>query len=525
MCPSDPWAAVRAFREVDKPKVHYLLDDELTRLMNACPRDFRELVMAALLTGCRYGELTAMRVGDLDPQARTITITRGKGGSARHVVLTEEGLTLFVRQAAGKHGSALMFERDLMVKQATRDREAQTQRGAWGKSHQFRMLRCACAVAKIVPAISFHILRHTYASRLVMRGAPMPVIAAQLGHTDTRMTERHYAHLGPSYVAATVRQTFGTLGIMAAGDGVSSFPRSAASVDRSSPYPEALPGGIAPLVDDAENNEPDPPPPEFYQRARQFEDRRHQWLRLFVRAQRKIRAWIWFRDIANWRSRTVEGVDPSRGTQSTLPNEAQRKETYRLLMVSLLLGDFQHGGRTRVHLLNPLYSFRRLTLEDAERFASWHPNDLAGLTDECLQFCVIPREVARLWFQAQAWVPPPWLRESILSTHDSPPTQREIEGPNSPPALALPEYRVIEPALPLPRNRAVGDLHPRGPRPEKRNDITKRMMADYDPAALASEKQTVLADKYGAARSTVARARKAALDSEWANPSTNSDKP
>ena len=41
----------------------------------------------------------------------------------------------------------------------------------------------------------------------------MPVIAAQLGHSGTRMTERHYAHLGPSYVAETVRALFGDLGV------------------------------------------------------------------------------------------------------------------------------------------------------------------------------------------------------------------------------------------------------------------------------------------------------------------------
>jgi hypothetical protein len=40
------------------------------------------------------------------------------------------------------------------------------------------------------------------------------VIAAQLGHSDTRMTERHYAHLAPSYVADTVRAAFAPLGLM-----------------------------------------------------------------------------------------------------------------------------------------------------------------------------------------------------------------------------------------------------------------------------------------------------------------------
>ena len=38
-----------------------------------------------------------------------------------------------------------------------------------------------------------------------MRGVPLGVIAAQLGHSDTRMTEKHYAHLAPSYVADTIR--------------------------------------------------------------------------------------------------------------------------------------------------------------------------------------------------------------------------------------------------------------------------------------------------------------------------------
>jgi integrase len=49
------------------------------------------------------------------------------------------------------------------------------------------------------------ILRHACTSALAMRGVPMGVIAAQLGHSDTRMTEKHYADLSPNYVAETVR--------------------------------------------------------------------------------------------------------------------------------------------------------------------------------------------------------------------------------------------------------------------------------------------------------------------------------
>jgi hypothetical protein len=45
---------------------------------------------------------------------------------------------------------------------------------------------------------------------------PLPVIAANLGHADTRMTERHYAHLVPSHVAQVIRATMPKLGLVEA---------------------------------------------------------------------------------------------------------------------------------------------------------------------------------------------------------------------------------------------------------------------------------------------------------------------
>src|SRR5262249_59077553 len=84
---------------------------------------------------------------------------------------------------------------------------------AWAKSHEWRPMVEACSRAKIKPAASFHVLRHTHGSTLAMSGVPMGVIAEQLGHADTRMTEKHYAHLAPSYIADTIRAHFPTLGI------------------------------------------------------------------------------------------------------------------------------------------------------------------------------------------------------------------------------------------------------------------------------------------------------------------------
>ena len=213
-CPGDAWAAVKPFREADAPKVRYLLDDEITRLANACPPDFRQLVTAALLTGCRYGELAAMRAGDFDAQSGTVTVGRSKSGKPRHVALTDEGRMFFGQMSAGRAGTARIFERNSIVRHASRDAPAETARVGWRKSDQFRLIRAACVAARIAPAVSFHELRHTYAARLAMRGVPLGVIAAQLGHSDTRMTERHYAHLSPSYIAETVRQSFGSLGIV-----------------------------------------------------------------------------------------------------------------------------------------------------------------------------------------------------------------------------------------------------------------------------------------------------------------------
>ncbi len=199
----DAWRKVKPFREADAPIVRFLSDDECRRIVNACEGAFRDLVRAALLTGCRYGELTKMRASDFNSEAGIITVRELKSGKPRHVALTDEGRALFDALTAGKTGRRdAIFVRD--------------DGKAWGASHQQRPLEAASARAKIEPAATFHILRHTYASALAMRGVHMGVIAAQLGHADTRMTEKHYAHLAPSYVADTVRAALPALGIVPA---------------------------------------------------------------------------------------------------------------------------------------------------------------------------------------------------------------------------------------------------------------------------------------------------------------------
>jgi integrase len=64
--------------------------------------------------------------------------------------------------------------------------------------------------------ISFHGLRHTYASLALMNGVPMQVVSENLGHADTRMVERHYGHLAPSHKRDAIRAGAARFGLVAA---------------------------------------------------------------------------------------------------------------------------------------------------------------------------------------------------------------------------------------------------------------------------------------------------------------------
>ena len=198
--PSDAaWRKVKPFRGVDAARIHYLTVTEARRVLNACEPGFRPLVQAALQTGARYGELVSLKVHDFNPDAGTVTIRQSKASKPRHVVLTDEGAALFAQWTAGRVSSEPLLRRP--------DGEP------WRASQQLRPMRDACEQAKIAPALSFHGLRHTWASLAVMAGVPLLVVAKNLGHADTRMVEKHYGHLSPSYVADAIRAAaprFGT---------------------------------------------------------------------------------------------------------------------------------------------------------------------------------------------------------------------------------------------------------------------------------------------------------------------------
>jgi integrase len=186
------WRKVKPFRAVDAARVRYLTVAEAKRLINASAPDFRPLVQAALFTGARYGELTRLTIADFNPDVGTIGIKQSKSGKPRHVVLTAEGRAFFHEITAGRAGNETMLRK--------------ADGSAWIASHQWRPMLDAVHRAKIAPPIGFHGLRHTWASLSVMNGVPLMVVAKNLGHSDTRMVEKHYGHLAPSYIADAIRE-------------------------------------------------------------------------------------------------------------------------------------------------------------------------------------------------------------------------------------------------------------------------------------------------------------------------------
>lgn len=81
----------------------------------------------------------------------------------------------------------------------------------WRPYVHYKKFNAACIRAGIHPPLHFHGLRHTYASHAAMAGIPLNVIAKQLGHRDTLMVERHYSHLGSSYVDEIIQTQMPTL--------------------------------------------------------------------------------------------------------------------------------------------------------------------------------------------------------------------------------------------------------------------------------------------------------------------------
>lgn len=210
------WRKVKPYANVDGVKDRYLQVAEAKRLLNASEPDFRKIVRGALLTGARYGQLAALRIKDFNSDSGMLQLSSRKGrGQLKtyYATLTDEGIGFFTDQCRSKSPDDLIFQNTGRLERtskaaanaaAKRNRPVRDN-GAWRQSEQLRPMLETCARANIVPAIGFHGLRHTWASHSVMNGMPLIVVAKNLGHSDTRMVEKHYGHLSPSFTKEAIR--------------------------------------------------------------------------------------------------------------------------------------------------------------------------------------------------------------------------------------------------------------------------------------------------------------------------------
>ena len=180
------WRRIKRYRGVNIPRDRHLNPQECRALLIHCDPDLRLFVKALLLTGCRFGELQRLCAKDFDPRTGHLRIHKTKKRVPRTVSLTPRGRMYFAWLCTGKEPDELVF----------------VPRGhdRWTAAMILARFRTVAKRAQLKPPINATVMRHTYASQAVMAGIPLNVVAKQLGHSDTRTLERHYAHLSENYV-------------------------------------------------------------------------------------------------------------------------------------------------------------------------------------------------------------------------------------------------------------------------------------------------------------------------------------
>jgi integrase len=192
------WLDDSPMRKVSKPRkprgrVRFLGDEERHSLLEACQASrnpyLYTIVVLALATGARRGELLGLQWPDVDLKRGMLTFHETKNGERRAVPLTGPALTLLHQHAKVRRlDTTLVFPnssggRPLGIREAF---EGAVERAG-------------------ITDFRFHDLRHTAASYLAMSGASLAEIAEVLGHKTLAMVKR-YAHLSEAHTRGVVER-------------------------------------------------------------------------------------------------------------------------------------------------------------------------------------------------------------------------------------------------------------------------------------------------------------------------------
>lgn len=177
-------------------RTDYLSPDECELLLSHAKGALCELILTALRTGMRQGELKGLQWSSIDWQNRSIAVRHSwddyrkqlippKSNRERHIPLdTDVYAMLHRRKRAVGH---------VFLQQNGRP---------FNNDRLNHAIRALCKKAGL-RKIGWHTLRHTFASHLAMLGAPVPAIKELLGHASITTTMR-YAHLAPSTLRSVI---------------------------------------------------------------------------------------------------------------------------------------------------------------------------------------------------------------------------------------------------------------------------------------------------------------------------------
>jgi integrase len=169
------------------PEMDFLTYDEVERLIASAAGEWRATITVAARTGLRQGELRALRWQDVDLDAGRIVVRHSvwrdivstpKNGRAREIALSKEAAAALRDHPRRREWVFSAPDGAMLAKDGMK----------WP-------LWNACTRAGL-RRIGWHTLWHTFASHLVMRGAPIRAVQELLGHSTIEMTMR-YSHLSP----------------------------------------------------------------------------------------------------------------------------------------------------------------------------------------------------------------------------------------------------------------------------------------------------------------------------------------
>ncbi|MBI3585424.1 MAG: site-specific integrase [Nitrospinae bacterium] len=176
-------------------RLRYLSIEECQTLINACSPHLKPIVITALNTGMRKGEILSLeREKHIDLRHGFILLDVTKNGERREIPINNTMRNLFQKLIPRTDIPYVFYGPDTGKPY-----------GDIKKGFQSAIRRAG------IKDFHFHDLRHTFASHLVMAGVDLTTISRLLGHKDIKMTLR-YAHLAPAHLTEAVKKLGDILG-------------------------------------------------------------------------------------------------------------------------------------------------------------------------------------------------------------------------------------------------------------------------------------------------------------------------